>query len=102
MAQTVEKRPATPTIRQTRLLIDNQWVDPVEGGEFDTYNPATGEVIAEVAEGTAADVDKAVKAARRALEKGPWGTMDAADRGNLMFELADLGERDSQALAVLE
>ncbi|MEA2630353.1 MAG: aldehyde dehydrogenase [Chloroflexota bacterium] len=102
MAQTVEKRPATPTIRQTRLLIDNQWVDPVEGGEFDTYNPATGEVIAEVAEGTAADVDKAVKAARRALEKGPWGTMDAADRGNLMFELADLVERDSQSLAALE
>src|SRR4051812_20369005 len=102
MAQTVEKRPPRPTIRQTRLLIDNQWVDPVEGKEFETYDPATGEVIAEVAEGTGADVDRAVKAARRALEEGPWGTMDAADRGNLMFELADLVERDSQSLAALE
>jgi aldehyde dehydrogenase (NAD+) len=102
MAQTLEKRPATPTIRQTRLLINNAWVDPVDGGLFETYNPATGEVIAEVAAGTAADVDKAVKAARRALEKGPWGTMDAAERGNLLLELADLVERDSQSLAALE
>ena len=102
MAQTIDKRPSTPKIRQTRLLIDNQWLVPVEGGTFDTYNPATGEVIAEVAAGTAADVDKAVKAARRALEKGPWATMDAAERGGLMFELANLIERESQSLAALE
>ena len=46
MAQAVTARPSTPAIRQTRLLIDNQWVDPVEGGTFETYNPAMGEVIA--------------------------------------------------------
>jgi acyl-CoA reductase-like NAD-dependent aldehyde dehydrogenase len=57
MAQeTLKKRPAKPAIRQTRHLIDNKWVDPVEGGQFETLNPATGEVIAEVAAGTAADV----------------------------------------------
>jgi aldehyde dehydrogenase (NAD+) len=102
MAQLIESRPARPTIRQTRLLIDNQWVDPVKGGKFETLDPSTGEVIAEVAEGTAADIDRAVKAARRALEKGPWGSMDAADRGALMFELADLVERDSRSIAALE
>ena len=48
------------------------------------------------------DVDKAVKAARRALETGPWATMDAADRGRLMFRLADLVEAKSRELAILE
>ena len=90
--QTLLNRPAKPVIRQTRHLINNQWVDAVEGGHFETLNPATGEVIAKVAAGTAADVDKAVKAARRALESGPWSTLDAADRGRLLFQLADLVE----------
>src|SRR5512142_2127255 len=102
MAQTLTASTPTPTIRQTRLLIDNQWVDPVEGGSFETYNPATGEVIARVAAGTAADVDQAVKAARRALEHGPWGAMDAAERGRLIYELADLVERNAAELAALE
>src|SRR3954470_15870273 len=102
MTQTATATRPKPAIRQTRLLIDNAWVDPVEGGSFETYNPATGEVIAKVAAGTAADVDKAVKAARRALESGPWSTMDADDRGNLLFKLADLVETHSAELAALE
>ena len=72
------------------------------GQRFDTYNPATGEVIAKVAAATAPDVDKAVKAARRALESGPWSKMDAADRGKLLFKLADLIEKESRELAALE
>src|SRR5690349_12872152 len=55
---------ATPRIRQTKLLINNRWVEPAEGNYFETLNPATGKPIAKVAEGTAADIDKAVKAAR--------------------------------------
>src|SRR5262245_17548831 len=103
MATTALDAPVrAPAIRQTRLLIDNRSADPVEGGHFETLNPATGEVIAEVAAGTAADVDKAVAAARRALESGPWSTMDAADRGKLLFDLADLVERHSEELAALE
>jgi len=102
MAQTVAARPPTPVIHQTRLLINNEWVDPVEGGTFETYNPATGEVIAEVAAGNAADIDRAVKAARRALESGPWSTMNAADRGRLLYELAGLVERNAEELAALE
>jgi aldehyde dehydrogenase (NAD+) len=102
MAQAVLERSAAPKIRETRLLIDNKWVEPVEKGSFETYNPATGEVIARVAAGTAADVDKAVKAARRALDSAPWRDMDAADRGKLMFRLADLIEQNAAELALLE
>lgn len=102
----IGKKPAKkvklPKIRQTRLLINNKWVDPVEGKTFTTLNPATGEVIAKVAEGTGRDVDIAVKAARSALENGPWARMDAADRGKLMFKLADLIEENAEELATLE
>ncbi|HEX3659592.1 MAG TPA: aldehyde dehydrogenase family protein [Pirellulales bacterium] len=99
MATTAQ--PATQ-IRQTQLLIDNQWVDSADGQSLETLNPATGEVIAQVSAGGAEDVDKAVKAARRALERGPWSTMDAADRGNLIFRLADLMLENTQELAELE
>ncbi len=103
MAQTATmKRQAAPAVKLTKLLIDNKWVDPVDGGSFDTLNPATGEVIAKVAAASAKDVDKAVKAARRAVESGPWASMDAADRGRLMLKLADLVERDAKDLAALE
>ncbi|HZY90312.1 MAG TPA: aldehyde dehydrogenase family protein [Gemmataceae bacterium] len=102
MAQAVKKRPTAPAVKQTKLFIDNQWIDPVEGGTFDTYNPATGEVLTKVAAASTKDVDKAVKAARRALESGPWATLDAADRGRLLFKLADLVERESKELAALE
>src|SRR5437763_13277679 len=102
MAQAVKKRPAAPAVKQTRLFINNEWVDPVEGGTFDTYNPATGEVLAKVAAASARDVDRAVRAARAALESGPWKTMDAADRGRLLFKLADLVEKESRDMAALE
>jgi len=103
MAQTAVKRQAAkPAIRETRLFINNQWVDPGQGGTFDTYNPATGEVIAKVAAASAADVDRAVKAARAALESGPWGRMDAVERGRLIFRLADLIEQNAEELATLE
>jgi aldehyde dehydrogenase (NAD+) len=101
MPQTA-KRPAKAATRNTRLLINNEWVDASDGKTFDTYNPATGEVIAKVAHATAKDVDMAVKAARRALETGPWGRMDAADRGRLMFKLADRIEQEAGELAMLE
>jgi len=102
MAQATLKRPAPPAVKETRLFINNEWVEPAEGKHFDAINPATGEVIVKVAAATAPDVDKAVKAARRALETGPWSKMDAADRGKLLFELADLIEKESRELAALE
>ena len=64
MATKVAPVSSRPKVRLTKLFIDNQWVDSSDGGEFETYNPATGEVLAKVAAGSAADVDRAVKAAQ--------------------------------------
>ena len=86
----------------TKLFINNQFVDPIDGGTLDTLNPATGEKIATVSTAGPRDVDRAVKAARAALESGPWATMDAADRGRLLFTLADLVEKHAEELAQLE
>lgn len=95
-------RVATPKVRQTKLLINGKWQDAVSGKTFATVNPATEEVIAQVAEGDAADIDLAAKAARKAFESGPWSKMDARDRGRLLSKLADLMEENIEELAALE
>ncbi len=90
-------------IKQTKILIDNRWVDSVSGKTFDTINPATGEVLAKVAEADAADVDLAVKAAVKAFRpKSPWRKMSASERGKLIHRLADLIEQNAEELATLE
>jgi aldehyde dehydrogenase (NAD+) len=93
-----------PTLKvsATKLLIGNKWVDALSGKTFPTINPATGETIAQVAEADAADVDKAVGAARVAFEKGPWRKMSASQRGMLLYRLADLIEKNIEELAQLE
>ena len=93
---------ATKFSGNTMLFINGEWTNSSDGATFDTYNPATGETIAKVAHATKDDVDRAVKSARKALEKGAWGKMDACDRGKLMFKLADLIEANSEELARLE
>ena len=82
-----------PQVRQTRLLIDNQWVDPAEGGEFETYDPATGEVIAP-SPPEPPRMSTAPSRPPAAPSKGPLARIDAADRGNLLYNLADLVERE--------
>jgi len=89
-------------VRQTKMLIDGKWVDSISGKTFETINPSTGDVIARVAEGDKSDVDRAVKAARRAFEKGPWRKMSARERGKTMNRLADLMEKNIDELAALE
>ena len=91
-----------PRIHQTQCFIDGQWTPAASGKTFDTIDPATEEVICQVAEGDAQDVDLAAKAARRAFESGPWSKMDARDRGRLMYKLADLIEEEADELAALE
>src|SRR5271155_3502506 len=86
---------------ELKLLINNQWVASESGRTFATVNPATGEEICQVAEADAADVDKAVKAARVAFE-GPWRKMRASERGRLLYRLADLIEANADELARLE
>src|SRR5260370_31968694 len=85
-----------------QLLIDGQWVDGTK--KFDTITPATGEVLTQSAEGSGADVDRAVDAARRALEDrdGPWRKMSASERGRLIWKLADLLEKNMDEFADLE
>ena len=78
--------PAPPENHE--LLIDGRRAPAASGRYFDTLNPATGNLLARVAEGDAADIDRAVRAARAALE-GEWGRMRAADRGALMLKFAD-------------
>src|SRR5271157_890036 len=78
-AVTEPRRKAAPSF-QTRLLIDGQFRDSISGKTFATVNPATEEVIAQVAEGEADDIDLAVKAARKAFECGPWRKLDARPR----------------------
>jgi phenylacetaldehyde dehydrogenase len=84
-----------------QLLIDGKWVDAASGRTFNTYNPATGGVLAQVAEADAEDVDRAVAAATRALH-GPWRTMTPADRAKIIWRLADLIEQHADTLAALE
>jgi aldehyde dehydrogenase (NAD+) len=99
---TITEAVRQPKIHQTQCFIGGKWLPAASGKTFDTINPATEEVIAQVAEGDAADVDLAVDAAREALEHGPWSTMDARERGRLMHKLADLIEEDAEELAALE
>ena len=90
-------------ISASKLLINNRWVEAGSGKTFPTINPSTGEVITQVAEADAADVDKAVAAARAAFDNGPWRKkMSASQRGVLMNKLADLIEAHADELALLE
>ncbi|KAL4137307.1 Aldehyde dehydrogenase [Phytophthora ramorum] len=88
-------------VKQTNLLINGEFVPSVKGRTFETFNPATEEKIADVAEGGTADIDAAVAAARAAFE-GPWRTMSAEDRGKLIYRLAELIEENIDELAALE
>lgn len=100
--------PSKPSVKMPRvkaqepMLINGKWLDSVSGKTFATLNPATGETICQIAEGDKADIDLAVKAARKAFDSGPWSKMNASERGRLLNKLADLIERDAQELAALE
>jgi len=87
---------------EVRLFIDGEYVDAIEGGRFESINPATGEVIAEVAEGTAADVDRAVASSLRAFRSGAWARMAPRERMEVLYRLAALIDEHSEELSVLE
>jgi phenylacetaldehyde dehydrogenase len=88
--------------QKRKMLINGKWVDAASGKTFPTYNPATGEVLANVAEGDREDIDRAVKAARAAFETGPWSKISPSERGRMMWRLADLIERHTEEFAQLE
>ena len=86
-----------------KLLIDGEWVPAASGKTFETINPATEERLAEVAHGEAEDIDRAVRAARRAFDyEGPWRRMTPSERGKLIWRIGDLIEEHADVLAQLE
>ena len=87
--------------RPKRMLVGGQWTPALSGRTFDSINPATGQVIAQLAEGSEQDVDRAVDAARAAFE-GPWSRLKPFDRQALMLAIADTVERRFDELCLLE
>ncbi|MFC4585699.1 aldehyde dehydrogenase family protein [Sphaerisporangium corydalis] len=98
LEKSVEGFIATPR----QLFIDGRWVDAASGKTFATPDPATGETLAHIAEADAEDVDRAVRAARRAFEEGPWSRMSAAQRGRIIWRIGDLIDEHAEELAQLE
>ncbi len=86
---------------QKKLLIGGQWVPALSGKTLDTVNPATGEVIAQLAQGEKADIDRAVAAARKAFH-GEWSQWTPHDRHRLLVRIADLVEKHFDELALIE
>ena len=84
------------------MLIGGEWLPGAAHRTFPTYNPATGDITAQVAEGDAQDIDLAVRAARDAFERGPWASFSPAERGEALWRLSLLMERDTDILAQLE
>jgi phenylacetaldehyde dehydrogenase len=89
--------------RQHRMLIDGRFVLAASGKTFPVYNPATGEVVAKVPEAETEDVDRAVMAARRAFDEGPWTRkMSNSERGQMLWKLADLLQENLEEFAEIE
>jgi phenylacetaldehyde dehydrogenase len=107
MTTTIEPPQLLPSVRNflstpKRLFIDGQWVDPASGRTFATCNPATGEPLCQIAHGGKADIDSAVRAARRAFSTGPWPTARPSQRERVIWRIAELIEEHSEEIAQLE
>ncbi|XP_054152765.1 retinal dehydrogenase 2-like [Oppia nitens] len=91
-----------PEIKYTQLFINNEWLNSENGNTFETINPTTEQSIARIQSADNRDIDKAVKAARLAFKRGSvWRTIDASERGRLLYRLSDLIDRDADYLAEL-
>jgi aldehyde dehydrogenase (NAD+) len=95
-----EARDVVSIASSYNLFVGGEWVDPADGGARKTVNPATEEVLAEVAEAGTVDVDRAVKAARKAFDR--WSRLSGAERGKYLYRIARLIQERARELAVLE
>ncbi|XP_021910716.1 aldehyde dehydrogenase family 2 member B7, mitochondrial-like, partial [Carica papaya] len=100
---TVEE-PIAPSvnIKFTKLFINGEFVDAASGKTFSTLDPRTEKVIADVAEGDTADINKAVAAARRAFDQGPWPKMTAYKRSRILNRCADMLEKYNDEISAIE
>ena len=102
-AVTLDSNVASYVAKKRQMLINGKWVDAASGKTFPTYNPATGEVLANVAEGDREDINRAVAAARAAFDSGPWTKkLTPSERGRMIWKLADLIEKHAEEFAQLE
>src|SRR5215471_7988912 len=93
---------AKTSVRTYQNYVNGQWVGSTSGETFPVYDPSSEEMIAQVASSGAADVDRAVKAARAAFDSGPWAKTTAQDRGRILFKLAEKIRQNTAQLADLE
>ncbi|HEU4797361.1 MAG TPA: aldehyde dehydrogenase family protein, partial [bacterium] len=96
------KAPARTEVGAVRHFINGEFVDGSAGETFLTLNPSTNEPLAEVASGGAQEIDRAVRAARKAFEEGPWPRLPAAERAKVLHRIAELIDRDTDAIARVE
>src|ERR1700720_1328938 len=101
-APSIDSNVSSFVARKQKLLINGKWVEAASGKTFATYNPATGEVLANVAEGDAEDILRGGKGGRAAFETGPWSKTPPAARGKMIWKLADLIEKHLEEFAQLE
>src|SRR5271157_2191761 len=101
-ATQMHRRVAEFVGKPRKMFINGKWVEAASGKTFPTYNPATGEILSQVAEGDREDIDRAVKAARAAFETGPWRKISPSGRGRLIWKIADLIEEHLEEFAQLE
>jgi len=107
MASATQMVPLTESVtkyvaKTRQMLINGKWVNAASGKTFPTFNPATGEVLAKVAEGDKEDINRAVDAARAAFDNGPWRKLSPSERGRMIWKLADLIEKHTEEFAQLE
>lgn len=88
--------------KKRQILIDGKWSDAASGKTFEVYDPSSGEVIAHCARGGKEDIDRAVKAARKAFESGPWSKMSPSQRGRIVAKIGDLILEHLEEFAELE
>ncbi|XP_075511894.1 aldehyde dehydrogenase family 2 member C4-like [Primulina tabacum] len=91
-----------PEIKFTKLFINGEFVNSISGKTFETIDPRTEQVLAQVAEGDKEDVDLAVKAARQAFDEGPWPRLPGAERRRIMLKFADLVDENAEELAAID
>ena len=101
-AVTLDQNVTQYVAKPRQMLINGKWVNAASGKTFPTYNPATGDVLAQVAEGDQEDINRAVDAARAAFDHGPWRKISPSERGRMIWKLADLVEKHAEEFAQLE
>ncbi len=102
MTVTVDRSVEEFTAAPRKLFINGEWVGAASGKTFETPNPATGETLANVAEGDAEDINRAVRAARNAFDSGPWSRLTPSERGRILWRVGDLILQYTDELAQLE